>query len=70
MGTIKSFFPNYGEGEVAWRGVYENLSDVPKDARYEHGLYEEFDLILHKQKMGETTRGIRRCRGKPFRFRE
>ena len=54
-GDYQVFFPNYGEGEVAWRRVYENLSDVPKDARYEHGLYEEFDLILHKQKMGESN---------------
>ena len=54
-GNYKAFFPNYGEGEVAWRRVYENLSDVPKDARYEHDLYEEYDLILHKQKMGESN---------------
>ena len=53
-GDYQALFPGYGEGEVSWRRVYENLSDVPQGTKYEHGLYEEFYSILHKQMMGES----------------
>ena len=55
-GNYRVWFPNYGEGEAPWQGVYENLSSVPRGALYEKGLADEYELIIHKQKMGESNR--------------
>ena len=59
-GDYKVWFPHYGEGEVAWRKVYENLSDIPKDALLDHYLNEDYDEILHRQSMGNVAAQLTR----------